>query len=248
MSVNKSNHLSSGGRQKLLENSMKTEAKTQDGEPVNHLFTSKTFQTMCETQSGGSTVQRPPDCVNIGPTADTGQVNNSDPEFYCAKIDRVRIPVSAGQFHAVVDKCDYHLVAGQKWYVLHSLRNTYAQNAKGELMHRIVVGAVDHSDLKVDHRDTNGLNNTRENLRVGTQSQNLGNQRQRLGTKSGFKGVCTAGDNKWRAEIGYKKKRIYLGSFSTKEEAAAAYNAKALELFGPFARINPLPFPTTQAA
>lgn len=36
----------------------------------------------------------------------------------------------------------------------------------------------------------------------------------------------------------FGKKRLHLGYFATKEEAAAAYDKKAIELFGDFARVN----------
>jgi hypothetical protein len=43
---------------------------------------------------------------------------------------------------------------------------------------------------------------------------------------------------KWVANIGIKGKRKYLGSFTTAEEAALAYDAKAREVFEEFAYIN----------
>lgn len=226
---------------------MKPEAKAWTINNGEGYSPSNTYQTLCEADSPGFAVQGTPDCANIGHGASDGQVKNSEAFRYCAKIDRVRIPVSDGRYEAVVDEADWPLVNNNKWCIFKSGKNFYAQRAGGDLMHRVVAGCKAGDGTRVDHRDGNGLNNTRENIRIGTQSQNLANQRQRLGTKSGFKGVSTSG-GKWRAEIGYKKKRIYIGSFATKEEAAAAYNAKALELFGPFARLNPLPCPTTQKA
>jgi hypothetical protein len=44
---------------------------------------------------------------------------------------------------------------------------------------------------------------------------------------------------RWRAEIQHKRKRFKLGRFDTREEAAAAYAAKARELFGEFASPTP---------
>ena len=55
--------------------------------------------------------------------------------------------------------------------------------------------------------------------------------------KSGFKGV-TPIKKKWRATIVVDNKSIYIGSYSTKEEAAKAYDKAAKECFGEFARTN----------
>jgi|TARA_R110002020_G_C15975619_1_gene747963 hypothetical protein len=42
----------------------------------------------------------------------------------------------------------------------------------------------------------------------------------------------------WEAYIMFNQKNIYLGSYKTKEEAARAYDKKAIELFGEFAQLN----------
>ena len=57
--------------------------------------------------------------------------------------------------------------------------------------------------------------------------------------KSGFRGVHFHKHNKrWRAQIGYNYKLITIGYYDTPEEAARAYDAKAKELRGEFARLN----------
>ena len=64
------------------------------------------------------------------------------------------------------------------------------------------------------------------------------NRRKQTGT-SRFKGVCwhkKAG--KWQAKIQHNFVRIRLGLFSSEEDAARAYNRKAKELFGEFAKLN----------
>lgn len=56
---------------------------------------------------------------------------------------------------------------------------------------------------------------------------------------SGFRGVsfCKS-QNRFRAQIQVDKRNIYIGSFKTAEEAAHAYNQKAIELLGDKARLN----------
>jgi hypothetical protein len=43
---------------------------------------------------------------------------------------------------------------------------------------------------------------------------------------------------KWRATITFNRKQIHLGAFDDESEAARAYDRKALELFGAFAKTN----------
>lgn len=200
----------------------------------------KSYQTLCELQPGVFAVQASPDCQNLSKTDIGSQENGLNSGVYCAKI--TRIPVSDGQFEAFVDEADAHLVAHCKWYIFKSKNTFYAQNAKSDFMHRVVAGAHVGDGLRIDHRDGNGLNNTRHNIRVGSQSQNRANSRKHKKTSTSYKGVSPNG-KKWKAECGTRKDRHYLGLFATPELAAAAYNKKALEVFGPFACLNVIPHP-----
>jgi hypothetical protein len=81
----------------------------------------------------------------------------------------------------------------------------------------------------IDHRDRDPLNNRIENLRAATRSQNRANSRPN--NKLGVKGVHARG-SRFYVMAG----KLYLGTFDSIEEAAAAYKAKAEELHGAFAR------------
>lgn len=94
-------------------------------------------------------------------------------------------------------------------------------------------------ELQVDHinhiRDDNKLSN----LRLVTNQQNAMNQKIHRNNKSGFKGVSyDKSSKKYRARIMLSGRSIYIGCYQTAEEAAAAYNEKANELFGKYAFVN----------
>lgn len=104
-------------------------------------------------------------------------------------------------------------------------------------LHRLIMGEPE--GLEVDHRNGDGLDNRRQNLRVATHAQNLANQRLSAANTSGFKGVSfdrTRPNKPWAAYIKHGGRKLFLGRHETREAAAAAYDAKARELFGEFAR------------
>lgn len=122
---------------------------------------------------------------------------------------------------------------------------------KRRLMHHQILGL--EGKVRVDHRDGNGLNNQRENLRPATQRQNAQNMRvlrikDRPRPKaSRFKGVSYSLVHKrdtltkpWRSRIRVDGVLKNLGWFATQEEAAMAYNDAANRYFGEFAQINNL--------
>jgi len=103
-----------------------------------------------------------------------------------------------------------------------------------------------NDSIVVEHKDGNPLNNTRDNLRICTQQQNCFNKsKQSTPCTSKYKGVYHRQDkdggkrkNLWRACIRKNDRLLNIGSFKTEELAAKAYDEKALELFGEFAKLN----------
>lgn len=94
-----------------------------------------------------------------------------------------------------------------------------------------------HGELpksRIDHRDGNQFNNSIENLRLATQSQNCANCARKRGKKLP-KGVRYM-RNKYQARIGAGHKLIHLGTYHTVHAAAAAYETAARRIYGEFAR------------
>ena len=153
--------------------------------------------------------------------------------------DEVRyIPLTKGLF-ATVDAADYEALSQYKWTALVTGEKVYAiRNHKGRtiLMHREIMKPA--KGMVVDHIDGSGIHNCRRNLRTCTRQQNLCNTRPR-GGRSQYKGVrFDKRRKKWIAEITYKGRKHYLGAFDDEIDAAKAYDRKAVELFGQFARLN----------
>jgi hypothetical protein len=101
--------------------------------------------------------------------------------------------------------------------------------------------------MEVDHIDNNKLNNQKSNLRLATHHQNQFNSNLQRNNTSGYIGVVYHKNYKknkiskmshWHARIKFNSKHISLGYYQTPEEAAKAYDKKAKELFGEFAKTN----------
>jgi len=100
----------------------------------------------------------------------------------------------------------------------------------------------------LDHINGDTLDNRACNLRAVTKSQNAMNRNTSNIGKSKFKGVNKPDNAKtWRATIAQSGKKIHIGCFATEEEAARAYDKKAKEIFGEFARLN-FPLGTAKSA
>lgn len=100
-------------------------------------------------------------------------------------------------------------------------------------LHRIVLGLAKDSILEPDHRNRNGLDNRKENLRLVTRSQNNFNKRMQSNNKSGVNGVfLRKNTNVWQAVIKLNGKNIYLGNFPKMEDAIEA-RSKAEDAYLP---------------
>lgn len=91
----------------------------------------------------------------------------------------------------------------------------------------------------IDHVDGNPLNNALANLRLATNQQNQFNRGLSRANTSGYKGVCWDKPRaRWRAQLYYNARSVFLGHYDTPEEAAAAYAEGAKLYAREFARVE----------
>ena len=133
---------------------------------------------------------------------------------------------------------------GYRYLKCGKTRNKVAAHRVIFLMHHGYLPEV------IDHinriRDDNRIENLRDAL---TEGNNQGNQSHQLGRSSKYKGVCwDAARGKWSAYVKQAGQRWHLGRFESEDQAASAYNEKAIELFAEFANLNEIRTPERIAA
>jgi hypothetical protein len=151
----------------------------------------------------------------------------------------------------LLDDEDHEWAKHFKWTAEKARNTLYVRRAqkKGNKMvqirmHRDVIRARSHE--QVDHKNGNGLDNRKCNLRICDHATNQQNRIKRVIGKSGspYKGVFfrrRRSDGKIGrcfAAITINKKKYSLGTFDTDIEAAKEYDSKALYYFGDMARLN----------
>lgn len=153
-----------------------------------------------------------------------------------------RIALTQGKF-ALVSPEDFDELNQFKWYankigsIFYAMRNTKGTDGKwrSERMHRRILKPV--GGKEVDHINGDGLDNRRSNLRIATHAENIRNRKLNSNSTSGYKGVSKRW-NRWRARIKHNGVEYFIGHFDSPEAAAEAYNLKAIELHGEFAKLN----------
>lgn len=145
------------------------------------------------------------------------------------------------RYTAIVSDEDFEWLNKYKWHTHHHGKTVYAVrveivNGKRHKvrMHREILGAKD--GMVVDHKDMNGLNNQRSNIRICTIAQNVMNRGIQKNNKSGIPGVFWRKEcEKFRVYIRKDRKLIHVGHFSTITEAVSARNEALSKYHGEFA-------------
>ncbi len=148
---------------------------------------------------------------------------------------------------ALVDDEDYELVASHVWRVYEETRvgrrhGPYAfasiRRVDGRrtmiYMHKLLTGWS-----QTDHKNHDGLDNQRTNLRPVTRAQNQQNARPYAGCTSPYRGVYWNRQRRtWQAQISTDGRRRNLGRFASEEDAARAFDGAALAAWGEYAYLN----------
>lgn len=129
-----------------------------------------------------------------------------------------------------MDKCRQH-----HWSAVAKGRTIYVRSSKLLYLHHLILGYPPEG-MGIDHKDMEGLNNRRNNLRFCTNGQNKANRTAGKNNTSGYKGVAwDKRSGKWQVQVGNS---FYVGTYANIIEAAIAYDTKAVEVYGEFARTN----------
>lgn len=152
------------------------------------------------------------------------------------------IPLTQGKF-AIVDAIDYDFLVQWKWHAHKNGKHCYAlRYNRGGFPLSMHLAVAQRAGLpespRYDHRDCNGLNNVRQNIRPATVSQNGANRGKSTGEfSSKYKGVYWCKQRqRWIARLMFNRKYIQLGRFISEDEARSAYAQAANVYFGEFAR------------
>ena len=153
------------------------------------------------------------------------------------------------RFEVLIDEADAHILQAHSWHV-HDDGSGYLRvkscvkrgtkwkdGVSAIYLHRVIMQAK--RGIIIDHKDGNGLNCRRDNLRACKHRANACNRAKHKKKKSRFKGVQWEGRRgKWYVEIRHGNTRRVKSGFSTEEEAARAYDELARRLHGKYARLN----------
>lgn len=152
-------------------------------------------------------------------------------------MDIFEIPLTNGGISLCSEE-DFDNLSQYKWFhivdgnVLYAARDI--DHKRFVRMHTVIMDS-----LFIDHKNGNGLDNRRDNLRFATNSQNQMNRGKFASSYSKFKGVCWhKRDKRWTAGIKANGKELHLGNFINEYDAAKAYNDAALKYFGEYSRLN----------
>ncbi len=158
------------------------------------------------------------------------------------------IRLGKSDFQTIVDDCDFEWLTQYSWNYSPGPNTGYARRTlwlpnktcRTIRIHTVVYGLIDSNYKgRIDHKNGDGLDNRRTNLRPATNAQNIANGRHQLGRSSQYRGVCWhKRSKKWRAQITKNKKTKWLGDFDDEKSAALVYDIAAFNQSKDYAQLN----------
>lgn len=164
----------------------------------------------------------------------SGEESIIDKENYCEVL-------LSKNMVAKIDKIDKEIISKHIWCCRFKNGKPYAYTTikkHGVGMHRFLLNIYD-SNIEVDHKNRDTLDNRRENIRIATRAQNCFNTYRK--NKCIYKGVYEVplkNKIKYTSRLRYSGKSINLNCFNTKEEAGFEYDKCAIVLYKDFAYLN----------
>lgn len=151
-----------------------------------------------------------------------------------------------GNMECLYDDSDHELISRYKWrvkkgrntfYAVTYIRDGVRKYRSSYGMHQLIMNPPEN--LCTDHKNRNGLDNRRNNLRISTVQENNRNATKQRNNTTGYRGVDYNKNHKlFRARVNINRKSVYCRYFKTKEQAALAYNEAAKIHFGEYANLN----------
>jgi hypothetical protein len=146
---------------------------------------------------------------------------------------------------ALVDDEDFERVNQWKWHAFRSRGDLFyaarmervAGKQRRITLHRLLLGFSPGHLLESDHRNGDGLDNRRANLRKVTRAENNRNRRRFKRNKSGYTGVCwNSRGRRWQAHAIIDGRWTNLGEFANKDDAIAARRQAEAQHYAGFTR------------
>lgn len=141
-----------------------------------------------------------------------------------------------------IDRSDLPLVSKHLWMIKKGSGTLYVYtkiSGKVIWLHRFLLKPGPNQII--DHKNHDGTDNRRSNIRICDWTQNSENTRFVI-SKSGYKGVFLkkheSGNSSWVAQVKHRGKVYYRGGFKTAREAAIERDAIALKHHAEFAKLN----------
>lgn len=143
-----------------------------------------------------------------------------------------------------IDEEDYERLSQYSWCLFKSekwqyaIRTEYKNGTQKTIyMHREIMGVTDPK-IYVDHRDHDGLNNLKSNLRMSDNRFNQYNVGKKSTSKQKYKNIRQLDENRWQVRVRTPKgKRVERVVYS-EEDAVKLYNELALKYHGEFAYLQ----------